>query len=82
MNSVTKYFFDLGGILLEAGKCAEAEKIFKEDLKEIPENGWALYGLYEALLKQNNRSEAAEIERRFKEAWKYSDVDLKSSRII
>lgn len=73
---------NLGGILLEAEKYAEAEKIFKEDLKEIPENGWALYGLYESLLKQNRSSEAAEIEKRFKEAWKYSDVDLKSSRII
>ena len=73
---------NLGGVLLEAGKYKEAEKIFEEDLGEIPENGWALYGLHEALLKQNRKSEAEEIEKRFKEAWKYSDVDLKSSRII
>lgn len=73
---------NLGGVLLEAGKYAEAEKIFKEDLKEIPENGWALYGLHEALLKENRNREAEEIERRFKKAWKHSDVDLKSSRII
>ncbi|MCK7526409.1 MAG: hypothetical protein MZV64_56830 [Ignavibacteriales bacterium] len=51
-------------------------------LMEIPDNGWALFGLHQALLKQNKLDEAAEVEKRFNEAWKYADVTLTSSRIM
>jgi tetratricopeptide (TPR) repeat protein len=73
---------NLGAVLLGAGKYSEAEKIYRQDLIEVPDNGWALYGLHQALLKQNRTREADEVEKRFKEAWKYSDIVLKSSRII
>ena len=73
---------NLGAVLIEAAKYDEAQKIYEEDLKEIPENGWALFGLHQALLKQNKNNEAISVEKRFKEAWKYSDVELKSSRIL
>jgi tetratricopeptide (TPR) repeat protein len=73
---------NLGAVLIEAGKYAEAEKVYLENLKEVPENGWGLFGLHQAMLKQNKLDEAAEIERRFKEAWKYADIKLTDSRIM
>lgn len=73
---------NLGAVLIEAGKYAEAEKVYLEDLEEIPENGWALYGLYQALSLQSKLKEAVEVKKRFEEAWKYADIDLKSSRVM
>lgn len=73
---------NLGAVLIEAGKYAEAEKVYRENLDEIPDNGWGLFGLRQALLKQGKNDEAAEVEKRFNEAWKYSDIALTSSRIM
>jgi tetratricopeptide (TPR) repeat protein len=73
---------NLGAVLIEAGKYADAEKVYLENLMEMPNNGWALFGLYQAILKQNKLDEAAEVEKRFNEAWKYADVTLMSSRIM
>ena len=73
---------NLGAILIEAGKYEEAERIYRENLSEIPDNGWGLFGLRQSLLKQNKKVEAAEVEKRFNEAWKYSDIVLTSSRIL
>ncbi len=39
----------LGAVLLEAGRPAEAETVYWEDLRRNPENGWALTGLLQAL---------------------------------
>src|SRR5690606_506717 len=69
-------------VLIEAGKFREAEEVYLKDLEEFPEKGWALYGLYQALSFQNKFKEAGEIKKRFDAAWKYSDVVLKSSRIL
>lgn len=73
---------NLGAVLIEAGKFTEAEKVYRENLSEIPDNGWGLYGLHQALIKQNKLNEADEIEKKFNEAWKYSDIKLNSSRIL
>ena len=73
---------NLGAVLIEAGKYADAEKVYRENLSEIPDNGWGLFGLHQALLKQNKTEEAAEVEKRFKEAWKFADIELSSSRIL
>jgi tetratricopeptide (TPR) repeat protein len=73
---------NLGAVLMEAGKYKDAEKVYRDDLEEFPENGWALFGLIQALKMQNNYSEVIEIEKRFKIAWKYADIKLSSSRII
>ena len=72
----------LGALLLEAGRPAEAEDVYRQDLKVFRENGWSLFGLMESLKAQLHRSpEAAEVERRFEKAWARSDVKLVSSRI-
>ena len=70
----------LGAVLLKAGRAAEAEAVYWEDLKRNPENGWSLFGLMQALRAQKREGEAAEIEARFKRAWAQADVELTSSR--
>lgn len=73
---------NLGAVLIEAGKYKEAEFVYLENLGELPENGWGLLGLYQSLIKQGRNDEAAKVEKRFKAAWKYADIELKSSRIM
>jgi tetratricopeptide (TPR) repeat protein len=70
----------LGAILLEAGRAAEAETVYWEDLRRNRDNGWALFGLAQALRAQNKTDEAAFVEARFKKAWERADVTLTASR--
>ncbi|MGH9813922.1 MAG: hypothetical protein ACRD4T_12385, partial [Candidatus Acidiferrales bacterium] len=70
----------LGAVLLKAGRAAEAEAVYWEDLKRNPENGWSLFGLMQALRAQKRDGEAVEIEQRFQRAWAHADVELTSSR--
>lgn len=69
----------LGAVLLRAGRFAEAEEVYRADLKQYPENGWSLFGLGRALRKQGRDAEASRVERRFKKAWSDSDIHLKST---
>lgn len=71
----------LAAVLLEAGRPAEAETVYWEDLKRNPENGWALFGLTQALRAQGKNDEAAFAEARFKNAWARADVTLTASRL-
>jgi len=64
----------LGEALLEAGRAAEAEAAFREDLRFVKETGWSLSGLERALRAQGKTRKAAEVARRFKDAWKYADA--------
>jgi len=70
----------LGAVLLEAGRPAEAETVYWEDLRRNRENGWALFGLLQALRVQNKTADAALTEARFKTAWARADVTLPASR--
>ena len=70
----------LGAVLLKAGRNAEAEAVYREDLKRFPENGWSLYGLAAALKAQGKTADAATAEKRFAKAWTDADVKLTSSR--
>lgn len=70
----------LGAILLESGHPAEAETVYWEDLRRNRNNGWALYGLMQALRAQKKDDQAALIEARFKKAWARADVELNVSR--
>lgn len=70
----------LGAILLEAGQPTEAETVYWEDLRRNRNNGWALYGLIQALRAQKKDDQARLIEARFKKAWERSDVILQASR--
>jgi tetratricopeptide (TPR) repeat protein len=70
----------LGAALLQAGRAAEAEDVYRADLQRFPENGWALVGLAQALRAQRKDAEAAEVDARFKRAWATADVTLSASR--
>lgn len=70
----------LGAVLLEAGKPAEAEAVYRADLKDWAENGWSLYGLMTSLREQGKSREADLIEKRFLKAWVRADVALNASR--
>ena len=70
----------LGYVLLNAGKAAEAERVYEENLAEHPETGFGLLGLSMSLYAQGRTKEADEImNANFKQAWKFSDFELQSS---
>ncbi len=69
----------LGAALLEAGKYAEAESIYLDDLRTWKENGWALVGLYNALQKQGKISAAHLVKVRLDKAWQHADFNITSS---
>jgi predicted Zn-dependent protease len=72
---------NLGAVLLEAGKAAEAEKVFREDLGRHRNNGWGLMGLVRALEMQNKTQEAAGTRALFEKAWARADIKITSSRL-
>ena len=39
----------LGAALLDAGRAADAERVYRDDLQQHPRNGWSLRGLQLAL---------------------------------
>jgi tetratricopeptide (TPR) repeat protein len=69
----------LGAVLLEAGRAADAEAVYRADLDMWPKNGWSLFGLSGALAAQK-KAEAAWAEQGFQHAWQRADVELTASR--
>ena len=69
----------LGAVLLQAGRAAEAETVYWEDLRRNPENGWSLFGLMKSLEAQGKTEQAEEIEQRFRKAWDRANVTLTAS---
>jgi len=69
----------LGVAQLDAGRAADAEATFREELRFYPDNGYSLLGLQQSLEAQGRTDEAAEIAKRFKEAWKYADFEISSA---
>jgi tetratricopeptide (TPR) repeat protein len=70
----------LGAVLLEGGRAAEAEAVYREALAIHPDNGWSLHGLATALRAQGKDAEAAEAEARFQAMWVRADVWITGSR--
>ena len=71
----------LGAVLLEAGRAAEAEAVYREDLRINRNSGWALTGLVRALEAQNKTNEAATARTQLERAWSRADVRLTGSRL-
>jgi tetratricopeptide (TPR) repeat protein len=69
----------LGMEQLAAGKTTDAEQVFRDDLKQYPENGWSLNGLAICLRARNAADEAASVDARLKKAWAHADVSLPAS---
>jgi hypothetical protein len=59
----------LGAALAGAGRHAEAEAVFREDLARHPRNARSLYGLSLSLRAQQKTVDAGWVEREFAEAW-------------
>jgi len=72
----------LGAVLLEAGRAAEAEAIYWQDLERNRENGWSLFGLMQSLRAQGKEEQAVLVEKRFRKAWSQADVTLIASRFM
>jgi len=70
----------LGAALLDNHQPAEAEAVYRESLKTYRGDGWALFGLAQALDAQDKHAEAADVRRQFETAWARADVKLTSSR--
>ena len=66
----------LGAALLAAGRAADAERVFREDLVKHPRNARALFGLHAALATQGKETDAAWVQREFDAAWKNADTTL------
>lgn len=84
-NEPPDWFFSvrhhLGPILLKAGKFAEAEALYREDLETFPKNGWALNGLLESLRKQGKTEAAEAVELQLGKAWEFADIKLSASKV-
>ncbi|MEO8711081.1 MAG: hypothetical protein ABI405_03105 [Parafilimonas sp.] len=66
----------LGNVLIKAGKYADAEKTFREDLQINLNNGWSYTGLATALQKQGKKKDAASAEMLARKAFQRSDVKI------
>jgi tetratricopeptide (TPR) repeat protein len=59
----------LGSVLIAAGRPADAEAAFREDLERFPNNGWSLLGLARSLEAQGRKTEAQEALATFEAAF-------------
>jgi tetratricopeptide (TPR) repeat protein len=66
----------LGAALLMAGRTAEAERVFREDLARNPRNGRSLFGLHECLVKEGRTADAEWVKLALDAAWKNADATL------
>jgi len=71
----------LGAALLQAKQPAEAEAVYRKSLRTYREDGWALFGLAQALKAQGKDAEAAKAQAEFAAAWGMADTKLETSRL-
>ena len=70
----------LGAALLDAGRHADAERVYREDLAQHPHNGWALLGLQLALKGQGKPTADVDADCRRAGAARIPGVALLASR--
>jgi tetratricopeptide (TPR) repeat protein len=68
----------LGAALIEAGRFADAERVYREDLKQHPRNGWSLLGLKQAIEGQGRHDAAVDAD--LEKAWARADTWTRASR--
>ena len=69
----------LGAALMAHEHFAEAEAVYREDLTRLPDNGWSLFGLAEAQMRQHQMGDARQTLERFKAVWRKADLTITSS---
>jgi tetratricopeptide (TPR) repeat protein len=70
----------LGDALLEAGRFADAERVYQAALVQHPNNGWSLYGLEQSLRGQGRSAEADLAREEYRTYWENADTMIRSSR--
>ncbi len=68
----------LGAELLEVKRYGDAERVYREDLKKHPHNGWSLIGLKAALEGQGKS--AGDVDKDLAASWARSDTWIRASR--
>ena len=71
----------LAAVLLQQGRAEEAVATFQEALKEQPRNGWALWGLAQALQAAGKTDGTREAEAALDQAWAGDRALLKLDRL-
>ena len=69
----------LGAALVHAGRPGQAERVYRDDLAQHPRDGWALFGLMQALKAQGRTGEAAVAESEFRKAWEHATITISDS---
>lgn len=70
----------LGATLMRNKRYAEAEKVYREDLRKLPDNGWSLLGLADSLRAQKKKgAEAKQMRSKFDKIWAKADIKIDSS---
>ncbi|HEY0064474.1 MAG TPA: hypothetical protein VGC21_20325 [Telluria sp.] len=70
---------NLGNVLLRARDFSAAESAFRADLKQLPNNVWALKGLHQALQGQGKKSQAAQVRKAWRTSATNADPALRPS---
>jgi tetratricopeptide (TPR) repeat protein len=82
-NEPADWFFPvrhvLGAELIRGGRAVEAERVYRDDLKRHPANGWALCGLVQALKAEGRGDEARVVAAEFRHSWRYATIAIGSS---
>jgi tetratricopeptide (TPR) repeat protein len=70
----------LGAALFGAGRYADAERVFRDDLARNKRNGRSLYGVWQTVAALKRGPEIARAREAFARAWASSDVKLDLTR--
>lgn len=69
----------LGATLMANKRYADAELVYREDLRRLPNNGWSLFGLSESLMLQSKNAAGIATREDFKKSWDRADITITSS---
>ncbi|MHC4447639.1 MAG: tetratricopeptide repeat protein [Planctomycetota bacterium] len=64
---------------MKAGRYADAERVYREDLAKWRGNGWSLYGLSRALEEQGKTDEALAVRQEYERAWAGAEERITTS---
>lgn len=66
----------LGATFTKARKYRDAEKLFRKDLQQNPNNGWSLTGLATVMLLQSRTKESVQLQQEARRAFERADVKI------
>jgi tetratricopeptide (TPR) repeat protein len=69
----------LGAVYMKAGRYADAERVYRQDLAKWRQNGWSLYGLSRALAEQGKTDEALATKREYERVWSGAEEPVATS---